>query len=240
MRYLSVKNVNRSIGDKRILKDVCLDVEKGEIMALVGPSGSGKTSLLRVINMLDRPDSGTVTIDGMDASSNAGTVRKNMAMVFQKPVVFSMNVFDNVAYGLRLRGRGKDEIRESVAMAMGIVDLDGKERQNARSLSGGEAQRVAFARAYVLKPGLLLLDEPTANLDPGNVVIIENAVRDINKRLGTTVIIVTHNLNQAFRLAHRISFMMDGEIIETGPASSMHENTTDERTRKFLEGEMVY
>jgi tungstate transport system ATP-binding protein len=161
-------------------------------------------------------------------------------MVFQKPVVFSMSVYENVAYGLRLRKVPKPEIDARVQEALALLDMSGKEKEYARHLSGGEAQRVAFARAYVVKPKLLFLDEPTANLDRQNVAIIEKVVRDINKRYGTTVVIVTHSLAQAKRLADRIAVVIDGELVEIGPVKDILEKPADPRTKAFVSGDMVF
>lgn len=236
-----IKGLTRSMGGKAILRDIDLEVRDGEVMALVGPSGAGKTTLLRIINMLDRQYEGNVTIDGIDAgASNNMDLRRSMAMVFQKPVVFSMSVYDNVAYGLRLRKVPRAEIDRSVKDVLSLLDMAGRENEYARHLSGGEAQRIAFARAYVLKPKLLLLDEPTANLDRNNVAIIEKAVKNINERYGTTVVIVTHSLHQARRLAGRAAFMMDGELIEAGDTHEVFESPSDARTRAFVSGDMVF
>ena len=239
MSSLSVRNVTKKAGDKVILKDVSLEVGDGEIMAILGPSGAGKSTLLRIINMLDRPDSGQVLIDGRNiGSGNRLEVQRSMAMVFQKPIAFSWNVYDNVAYGLRLRGVDKAEIDSRVKEALALLDMTGKERQYARSLSGGETQRLAFARAFVLWPKLLLLDEPTANLDPANAAIMERAIKDTNKKYHTTVLLVTHSLHQARRLSTTAAFMMNGEIIEAG--KDLIERPVDPRTRMFINGELVY
>jgi tungstate transport system ATP-binding protein len=235
------KGLSRNIGGKSILRDVNLEVRDGEVMALVGPSGAGKTTLLRIINMLDRQYEGKVVINGIEAgASNNMALRRSMAMVFQKPVVFSMSVYDNVAYGLRLRNVPKAEIDRSVKDVLALLDMAGREGEYARHLSGGEAQRIAFARAYVLKPKLLLLDEPTANLDRNNVAIIEKAVKNVNERYGTTVVIVTHSLHQARRLAGRAAFMIDGELIEVGDVHDVLERPSDERTMAFVSGDMVF
>jgi tungstate transport system ATP-binding protein len=240
MSIVSAKNITRRAGGKVILKDVSVDVKEGEILAIMGPSGAGKTSLLRIFNMLDRPDDGTITIEGKDPrAANRLELQRSMAMVFQKPIPFSMNVFDNIAYGMKIRGIKRRDIDEAVENALKLLDMEGKERQSAKSLSGGETQRLAFARAYVLKPRLLLLDEPTANLDPANAGIIENAIRDINKRYGTTVILVTHNMHQAERLADRTAFMMDGEIVELKPTRELFDKPEDPRTERFLKGEII-
>ncbi len=236
-----IKGLSRSIGGKSILRGVNLEVRDGEVMALIGPSGAGKTTLLRIMNMLDRQYEGEVLINGIDARApdNIGP-RRSMAMVLQKPVVFSMSVYDNIAYGLRLRGVTRAEIDGRVKDVLALVDMAGREAEYARHLSGGEAQRIAFARAYVLRPKLLLLDEPTANLDRNNVAIIERAVKDINERYGTTVVIVTHSLHQARRLATRAAFMMDGELIEAGDVRDLLERPSDARTRAFVSGDMVF
>lgn len=240
MNQVSVRNITRRVGDRTILKNVSLDVVEGEIIAIMGPSGSGKTSLLRIIDMLEPPDGGTISIDRRDALGDGQeSLQGSMAMVFQKPVAFSMSVYDNIAYGMKIRGMGRGDISAAVNGALKLLDMEGKGRQNAKSLSGGEVQRMAFARAYVLKPRLLLLDEPTANLDPANAGIIENAIRDVNERYGTTVILVTHDMHQAKRLAGRTAVMVDGEIIELKPTRELFESPSDMRTRKFIKGDIL-
>lgn len=239
MSFVSVRNITRRAGDKAVLRGVSLDVDAGEVLAVLGPNGAGKTSLLRVINMLDRPDAGEVLIDGHNVwAADPLEARRSMAMVFQKPLPFSMSVYDNVAYGLRLRRARRSDIDEAVKGALKLLDMAGKERQYARSLSGGETQRLAFARAYVLKPRLLLLDEPTASLDPANAAIIESSILDVNRRFGTTIIMVTHNFHQAKRLAGRSAFMMDGEVVETGPSRDVLERPRDPRTARFISGDL--
>lgn len=240
MSFISVRGLYRKVKDRAILKDVSLELEKGDVLGIIGPSGAGKTSLLRVINMLDRPDAGYVFMDGRDLwAGNKLETQRSMAMVFQKPVPFSRSVYDNIAYGMRLRKMGRAAIDAAVSDVLKLLDMQGKEWQYARSLSGGEAQRLAFARAYVLKPKLLLLDEPTANLDPANASIMERAIRDINKRYGTTVILVTHNMYQARRLAGKTAFMMDGELVELKPTAALFDNPEDPRTVGFVKGDMA-
>jgi tungstate transport system ATP-binding protein len=241
MSFVAVSGLCRRAGGKMILKDVNLEVEKGEILGIIGPSGAGKTSLLRCINMLDRPDAGSITIDGRELwSGDRLAMQRSMALVFQKPLPFSRSVYDNIAYGMRLRRMSRETIDEAVTDVLKLLDMAGKERQYAKSLSGGEAQRLAFARAYVLKPDLLLLDEPTANLDPANGGILERAIRDINRRYGTTIILVTHNMYQTRRLAGRSAFMMDGELVETRPTDQLFASPGDPRTARFVNGELVF
>lgn len=237
---ITARGVSRSVNGRHILKSIDLEVNDGEVLAVVGPSGSGKTSLLRILNMLERDYQGSVLVGGRDIRDSGMAVRRSMTMVFQKPVVFSMSVYDNVAYGLRLRKVPKAEIDARVKEVLALLDMSGKEKEYARHLSGGESQRIAFARAYVVKPELLFLDEPTANLDRQNVAIIEKAVRDINKRYGTTVVIVTHNMAQAKRLAGRIAVVIDGELVETGTVKDILEKPADPRTKAFVSGDMVF
>jgi tungstate transport system ATP-binding protein len=239
MSLVSLRGVTRRAGEKMILRNVNLEVGGGERLGILGPSGAGKSSLLRVINLLDRPDEGQVLFDGKDPwEGNRLEVQRSMAMVFQKPVPFSMSVYDNIAYGMRLRKRRRPEISEAVRDALRLLDMEGKERQYARSLSGGEAQRLAFARAYVLRPRLLLLDEPTANLDPANAAIMEKAILEINERFGTTVIMVTHDMHQARRLAGLSAFMSEGELVEVKPTPDLFHKPEDPRTIRFVQGEL--
>jgi tungstate transport system ATP-binding protein len=237
---IAIKKLGWSVNDKHILRNIDLEVRDGEVLALVGPSGSGKTSLLRILDMLQTTYEGQVTVDGVDIRNGDMALRRTMAMVFQKPVVFSMNVYDNVAYGLQLRKVARHEIQSSVKEVLALLDMAGREKDYARHLSGGEAQRIAFARAYVLKPKLLFLDEPTANLDRHNVAIIEKAIKDINERYDTTVVIVTHSIPQAKRLASRIAVMIDGELVEIGGVADIIERPSDTRTRAFIRGDMVF
>lgn len=237
---IAAKNISRSVKGRSILKNIDLEVKDGEVLAIVGPSGSGKTSLLRILDMLEPEYEGRVAIDGRDIRESDMAVRRSMAMVFQKPVVFSMSVYENVAYGLRLRKVPKQEIDALVKEVLALLDMCGKEKEYARHLSGGESQRIAFARAFVVKPKLLFLDEPTANLDRQNVAIIEKAIKDINKRYGTTVVIVTHSLAQARRLADRIAVIIDGELVEVGPVKDVLERPSDPRARSFVSGDMVF
>ena len=162
--------------------------------------------------------------------------RRKVTCVFQHPVLLNRSVWDNVAYGLRLRGQR--ETNGEVEAALEQVGLQAFARQPARRLSGGEAQRVALARALVLRPEVLLLDEPTANLDPYNVGLIEQIVRQVNQELGTTVVLVTHNVFQARRLAGRTALLLNGKLVEIAETERFFTTPGDPRTRAFLNGEM--
>ncbi len=218
-----------------------LAIPRGEITALVGPSGAGKSTLLRLLNWLETPDSGAIEFDGKSFGPNDEpplAVRRRVTTVFQRPVLLQRSVAENVAYGLRLRGQRHDDAH--VADALAQVGLDAMATHPARTLSGGEAQRVALARALILEPAALLLDEPTANLDPYNVGMIEQTVRRLNKERGTTIVLVTHNVFQAQRLAQRVALLLDGQVVEEGDSEHFFHNPSDARTGAFVRGEMVY
>ena len=164
--------------------------------------------------------------------------RRRVTTVFQRPILLNRSVLANVSYGLSLRGRRDSS--DEIGKALEQVGLQHLVRQRARTLSGGEAQRVALARAIVLQPDVLLLDEPTANLDPYNVGLIEEIVTDLNHERGTTLVLVTHNVFQAKRLAHRVALMLEGHIVEVADAEPFFESPQDPRTAAFVRGEMVY
>ncbi|MBI5876481.1 MAG: ATP-binding cassette domain-containing protein [Chloroflexi bacterium] len=218
-----------------------LCIARGEIFALVGPSGAGKSTLLRVLAAVERPTGGQVQFDSavMDATHapSLGT-RRRISLVFQRPILLNEPVGDNVAYGLR--ARGVRHVTPRVQRALSLVQLAHLERVPARTLSAGEAQRVALARALVVEPDALLLDEPTANLDPYNVSLIEQIIRDQHARRAMTSIIVTHNIFQARRLATRVGLMLAGELVEVSDTETFFEHPRDERTRAFVRGDMIY
>jgi tungstate transport system ATP-binding protein len=218
-----------------------LEIRRGEILALVGPSGSGKSTLLRLLNFLESPTSGEIEFAGARFASGQEIpleLRRRVTTVFQRPMLLNRSVWDNVDYGLQLRGlRDQHQAVQEVLKEVGLEELS---RQRARTLSGGEAQRVALARAMVLHPDVLLLDEPTANLDPYNVGLIEGIARRLNREQRTTLVLVTHNVFQAHRLADRVVFLLDGKVIEIADTQQFFESPRDTRTSAFVNGEMVY
>jgi len=218
-----------------------LDVHRGEVLAIVGPSGAGKSTLLRLLNFVEPPTAGTITFDGHTFGPEDTVplaIRRRVTTVFQRPLLLKQSVQANVGFGLKLRGIR--QVREEVFAALDRVRLRDLARQKATTLSGGEAQRVALARAMALRTDVLLLDEPTANLDPYNVGAIEAIVEEVNADLGTTVILVTHNVFQARRLAHRVGLLLDGELIEVSPVGEFFDSPVDPRTAAFARGEMIY
>ncbi len=233
-----LRNVSKRYGKRTVLHIDRLTIHAGRTLAILGPSGAGKSTLLRLLNFLETPDTGQIEYDGrlIVHGRLPLTTLREVTTVFQRPLLLDTTVWQNVAYGLRLRGRVE---REAVVAALQQVGLDRLDRVSARILSGGEAQRVALARALVIKPRVLLLDEPTANLDPANVTIIEEVIQRL-RREGTTIVIVTHHLFQARRLADDVALLMDGALIEAGSGEQIFQQPRDPRTAAFIEGRMVY
>jgi tungstate transport system ATP-binding protein len=233
--------VTKKYDDRSVLRVEELEIRRGEILALVGPSGAGKSTLLRLLNFLEPPTSGSIRFLDSEVTAERRpplALRRRVTTVFQRPILLNRNVVSNVAYGLRLRGReGSDPLVQDTLERVGLAPLA---RQRARTLSGGEAQRVALARAMVLQPDVLLLDEPTANLDPYNVGLIEEIVRTLNRERGTTLVLVTHNVFQAKRLAHRVGLLLEGQIAELSSVDVFFQSPHDPRTAAFVRGDMVY
>lgn len=212
-----LKNLTKHFGERTVLDNITLQIQEGEILGLLGPNGSGKTTLLKVLAFLLKPDAGEIAFRGETVTEkNSERMRLESTMVSQKTMLFKTSVYNNVAYGLRIRKMPKNKIDEEVNKALRLVRLEGFEKRQAKKLSGGEQQRVALARALVLKTKLLLLDEPTANLDPKNASIIEEVIATANRELKTTIVLATHNMFQAKNLPHRIALIEDGRITEVG------------------------
>ncbi len=229
--------------DQEALRIKRLIFNKGFVYGIVGPSGAGKTTLLRMINMLTPPDEGTILYNGQPAPDKGPArlmLQRNMAMVFQKTLLFRDSVYNNVAYGLKARGYNLDETKNCVDSLLDQVGLKELANRRADTLSGGEAQRVAIARAVVFDPELLLLDEPTANLDPANIEVIEDMILKMNREQNITVIMVTHNIFQARRIANKVVFVNEGKIIETGDTEQIFSKPHKLQTKAFIEGRMIY
>lgn len=239
---LSVSNLFHCYQDQLVLDIASLEVRQEEILAIIGPSGAGKSTLLRLVSGLEKPVRGEINLDGalVGPENSRLDIRRQIAMVFQKPAVFNASVHDNVAYGLLVRGAKKNTIDAQVDEALDFVGLLAKKRQNAKTLSGGEMQRVSMAMALITNPKLFLLDEPTANLDPTNVAICEELVLTAARRYKMTIILVTHNMFQAKRLADQTVLLLDGVIIEKGATETLFSKPKDKRTCDFIHGEMIY
>ena len=217
MAIAELKNITKSYGPREVINNVDLQIHKSEILALIGPNGSGKTTLLKVLAFLESPTSGELKFQGKKADfKNCEEMRMNSTLVFQKTILFNTSVYNNIAYGLKIRKIAKKTRETEVRKALELVKLEGFEKRPARKLSGGEQQRVAIARALVLNTELLLLDEPTANLDPKNARIVEEVIDKVNRKRGTTIVMATHNMFQARELPHRIALIDEGSITEVG------------------------
>jgi tungstate transport system ATP-binding protein len=233
-----IQNLRQTYAGRTVLDIERLDVRAGEMLGLVGPSGAGKSTLLRLLNFLETPTAGVITYAGQLINGRAPlTIRRQVTTVFQRPVLQRANVWANVAYGLRLRGIPPDGQVDQMLERVGLAQFA---RHQARLLSGGEMQRVALARALVLQPRVLLLDEPTANLDPYNVGLIEELIRAENAERGTTIVLVTHNVFQARRLAGRTGLLLGGRLVELADTPTFFGAPADPRTAAFVRGEMVY
>ena len=237
MSLIETVNLCQRYGERDILKNINLCVDKGEVFAMIGPTGAGKTTLLRLIDLIDVPTSGKIYFDGVDTAESARMrleVRRRMAFVLQKPVVFNMSVYDNIAYGLKWRGVRKSRLREKVNSVLEVVGLSADKNRNARILSGGEAQRVAIGRAIAIEPEVLLLDEPTANLDPVSASRIEELITSIIQRYATTIIMATHDMSQGQRLADRIGVLINGELLQTGSSRDVFTSPRNREVAEFV------
>jgi len=218
MHIVELEEIYKNYGNLQVLENINLQIEKGTSNALVGPTGSGKTVMLRLIDLLEKPSSGTVYFEGTDANESNNTrlnIRRQIGMVFQKPLAFKASVYDNIAYGLKVRGINEN-IDGRIKELLELIGLPGYENRNALKLSGGETQRLALARAMITDPELLLLDEPTANLDPISKKKLEELILKINRESETTVIMTTHDLLQGQKLADRMVLLYDGQILQSG------------------------
>lgn len=234
----ALRGLRKHYGPRTVLDLDSLDIQRGEVLAIVGPSGAGKSTLLRLLNFLEPPSAGSLTFDGQPiAGEVALDVLRRVTTVFQRPVLLDRTVRDNVAFGLTLRGRSADG---QVTAALDQVGLTALAHTQARKLSGGEMQRAALARALVIQPDVLLLDEPTANLDPYNVGLIENIVLSENRERGTTIVLVTHNVFQAKRLAHRVGLLWDGKLVEQASTREFFESPGAPQVAAFLRGDVVF
>ncbi|MDH5483474.1 MAG: ABC transporter ATP-binding protein [Candidatus Bathyarchaeota archaeon] len=212
-----LKGVTKTFDAITALDDIDLRIHKGEILALLGPNGSGKTTLLRILALIQKPTKGEIYLNNVKVTDkNIEQKRLETTLVFQRTLLLSTTVYNNIAYGLKIRKTPKTKIDKEIAKVLKLVRLEGFEKRQAKKLSGGEQQRVALARALILNTELLLLDEPTANLDPKNASVIEEIIATINREFKTTIVMATHNMFQAKNLPDRIALITDGKISEVG------------------------
>jgi tungstate transport system ATP-binding protein len=237
MALVELVKLGQQFQGKVILKDINLKVERGGAFALIGPTGAGKTTLLRLIDLLDSPVKGQIYFDGVDVTRSGRkrlAARRRMAYVQQKPIVFSMNVYDNVACGLRWRHVERKAIRKKVEEALELVGMADLRNRDAKTLSGGETQQIAIARSLVTEPEMLLLDEPTANLDPVSTAKIESVLARIIQEKRTTILMATHDMSQGQRLAQMIGVLMEGDLVQIGQKSEIFEKPLNLKVAGFV------
>ena len=232
-KVIELRNVSKQFDGETVLDSINLDIYDNEFLTLLGPSGCGKTTTLRMIAGFESPDEGEIYLG--DEAINALTPNKrDTAMVFQSYALLPhYNVFDNVAYGLKLRKIPKDEIRERVMRILDLVELTGMEGRMTNQLSGGQQQRVAIARALALKPEVLFFDEPTSALDPELTGEVLNVIKQLAAEK-MTMVIVTHEMSFAEAVSDRVIFMDGGTIVEQGTPQQVFHETQEERTKQFL------
>lgn len=244
---MSVNDVNLWYGDFQALKNINLDVKENEITAFIGPSGCGKSTMLKCLNRMndlveDCRIEGEMLLDGKNIyapSHDVNLLRRRVGMVFQSPNPFPMSIFDNIAYGPRTHGtKDKKKLEEIVERSLrGAAiweDVKDKLHQKATELSGGQQQRICIARALAVEPEVLLMDEPTSALDPISTLKIEELVQDLKKDY--TIIMVTHNMQQAARVSDKTAFFLTGEVIEMDDTEKMFANPRDSRTEDYITG----
>ncbi len=239
--FVVFKDVHKAFGNKKVLDGITFDIRQGETMVVLGGSGSGKSVLIRHIIGLHRPDRGHVLVDGDDIvdydEEELIPVRKKVAMLFQGGALFdSMNVLDNVAYGLREHtDLPEEEIREAVRRKLSLVGLEGVEELMPAELSGGMKKRVALARSIAMDPRCILYDEPTTGLDPVTATTINELIRDLQRRLQVTSVVVTHDIASAFFVGDRIAYLFDGRMDFVGAVEEARSSKVP-RLRHFLSG----
>ena len=241
-----IKDLNLYYGDYHALKNINMDLAENEITAFIGPSGCGKSTFLKCLNRMNDlvegcKITGSVTLDGEDIYGNmdVNTLRKRVGMVFQNPNPFPMSVYDNIAYGPRTHGiRNKkvlDEIVERSLRNAAIWDeLKDRLKKSALGLSGGQQQRLCIARALAVEPEVILMDEPTSALDPISTSKIEDLVIDLKNKY--TIIMVTHNMQQATRVSDKTAFFLLGDMIEYGDTEELFSMPKDKRTEDYITG----
>ena len=215
---ISVRNLSHSFSGRQVLNNINLEVEQGEIVAIMGSSGGGKTTLLRCISGLIVPTKGDVFVDGVEVRREPEEARRRMGMVFQSAALFDyMDVWDNVMFGLRRRGKRVHAQPDKVAAdALGQVGLNGSEKLMPAELSGGMKKRVGIARAIALQPKVLLYDEPTTGLDPITTYTIDALIKSVRNSMGATTLVVSHDVTSVVRTSDRVAFLEDGELTFLG------------------------
>ncbi|EHS55645.1 ABC transporter ATP-binding protein, partial [Paenibacillus sp. Aloe-11] len=231
---IEVRDVVKRFGDHAAVNQVSFRVRQGEFISLLGPSGCGKTTLLRMLGGLEMPDQGTILLSGADVT-RIPAYGRNTNMIFQQLALFPhMDVYKNIAYGLKMKGVSSGEIRKSVERVLELVQLPGFGTRKVSQLSGGQAQRIAIARALVNQPQVLLLDEPLSALDAQLRLDMQRELKRIQRESGTTFIFVTHDQEEALNVSDRIGVMRDGVMLQYGTPDEIYERPADRFVAKFI------
>jgi phospholipid/cholesterol/gamma-HCH transport system ATP-binding protein len=238
---IRLRGVRKAFGDKVVLDGLDLEVAGGDALVVLGGSGTGKSVLLKHMIGLLRPDAGTVEVEGTDLASLDGKelteFRRRFGMAFQEGALFdSMSVHDNVAFPLRRAKWPRERVERRVAECVEMVRLGGAERKLPSELSGGMRRRVGFARAIALEPRILLFDEPTTGLDPVIKAVIDELILELQDKLGSTAVVITHDLDSAFRIADRVALLFRGRIVAAAPPDEFR-RLDDPRVQQFIRGE---
>ncbi|MDW7667574.1 MAG: ATP-binding cassette domain-containing protein [Bacillota bacterium] len=226
---IKLKNIKKIYNSKTVLEIDSLNIKKGKITGILGPNGSGKTTMMKIIGDLIKPNTGRVEYDG----EGFETASKRLTYVSHNSYLFNDSVFENIAAPLKFRDMKKEYIEKRVMELIDNFQIRYLKDENALTLSGGEKQKVALARALSFKPEVLLVDEPTSNIDPNFIKLIESALKRINNDLKTTIVIVTHNTAQSLRLCEEIIFMREGNVIQHTSTKNLI-NSNDEFIREFI------
>ncbi|MCC0656171.1 MULTISPECIES: phosphate ABC transporter ATP-binding protein PstB [unclassified Clostridioides] len=243
---MSVKDLDLFYGDKQALNKINMDIKENKVTALIGPSGCGKSTFIRTLNRMNDlienvTITGTISVDGEDiyTSDDVINLRTKVGMVFQKPNPFPMSIYDNVAYGPRTHGlRDKKQldkiVEESLKGAAIWEEVKDRLKSSALGLSGGQQQRICIARAIAMRPEVILMDEPTSALDPISTLKVEELIEDLKNDY--TIVIVTHNMQQAARISDETAFFLNGEVIEFSDTKTMFTTPVDKRTEDYITG----
>ncbi len=244
LRNISKEYEKKDGSSQTVLSDINLSINKGECFTIIGPNGSGKTTLLRIMGLIEQPSKGKVLFDGKDitklSKNEKVNYRRRFSFVRQKPVVLNTTVYKNIAYGLKVRGLEPEEIFSKVKRIIEIVGLKGMETKNARSLSGGEMQRVAIAMNFILDSEIYLLDEVSANLDPQNIILLDKLISEIKVNKEKTIILSTHDRFEAIKLADRIGVLNNGKITQIDTPDIIFTSPKDEFTAQFVGYENIF
>lgn len=252
---VTVKGISKRFGAREVLRSIDLGAPPRSITVILGTNGAGKTTLLRILGLLEPADGGTLCYDGIvpgvpaltfgatatdpARDQNALQLRRHMMLAFQHPTIFNASVLSNVTYGLLLRGASHAKAEATSMAALQEVGIAERAHQHASSLSGGEAARLSLARALALQPRLLLLDEPSASLDPYGTKLLEDLLLHMRDDLGMTIILVTQDIFEARRIADQVAFLHEGRIIEQASRQAFFSNPRNDQTRRFIAGELL-